>query len=280
MANRRMFSKDVIDSDRFLDMPPTAQNFYFHLGMQADDDGFVSAPKKVKRLSSATDDDLKLLIAKEFVIPFESGIIVIADWKLNNMLRKDRYKETIHKDEKLHLIEKENGTYQYSKTISNTENSQATNGLPNDNQMATQYSIAKDSIDQLSKEKGRTAEGSIEQSSLDQTRLEEDTFSYAENALDESESINLNDCIDFYQSEIGRLGNFDMKTLERLSKEYGIDFLYESLEKTAFRGDVASPLAYVTTLLKEWRRKGFTDISDITNEQEEFNEQFEEDLPF
>lgn len=280
MANRRMFSKDVIDSDRFLDMPPTAQNFYFHLGMQADDDGFVSAPKKVKRLSSATDDDLKLLIAKEFVIPFESGIIVIADWKLNNMLRKDRYKETIHKDEKLHLIEKENGTYQYSKTISNTENSQTTNGLPNDNQMATQYSIAKDSIDQLSKEKGRTAEGSIEQSSLDQTRLEEDTFSYAENALDESESINLNDCIDFYQSEIGRLGNFDMKTLERLSKEYGIDFLYESLEKTAFRGDVASPLAYVTTLLKEWRRKGFTDISDITNEQEEFNEQFEEDLPF
>lgn len=280
MANRRMFSKDVIDSDRFLDMPPTAQNFYFHLGMQADDDGFVSAPKKVKRLSSATDDDLKLLIAKEFVIPFESGIIVIADWKLNNMLRKDRYKETIHKDEKLHLIEKENGSYQYSETILNTENSQATNGLPNGNQMAPQYSIAKDSIDQLSKEKGRTAEGSIEQSSLDQTRLEEDTFSYAENALDESESINLNDCIDFYQSEIGRLGNFDMKTLERLSKEYGIDFLYESLEKTAFRGDVASPLAYVTTLLKEWRRKGFTDISDITNEQEEFKEQFEEDLPF
>lgn len=274
MANRRMFSKDVIDSDRFLDMPPTAQNFYFHLGMQADDDGFVSAPKKVKRLSSATDDDLKLLIAKEFVIPFESGIIVIADWKLNNMLRKDRYKETIHKDEKLHLIEKENGTYQYSKTILNGENGQTTNGLPNDNQMATQYSIEQDSIGQLSKEKDRAAKESKEQISLDQTRLEEATFSYAENAFDESERINLNDCIEFYQSEIGELGNFDVKTLERLSKEYGIDFLYESLEKTTFRDDVASPLAYITTLLKEWRRKGFTDINDIEDEQEEFNETY------
>ncbi|MDT2673242.1 replisome organizer [Enterococcus dongliensis] len=270
MANRRMFSKDVIDSDRFLDMPPTTQNLYFHLGIQADDDGFVASPKKVKRASSATDDDLKLLEAKKFIISFESGVIVIADWKLNNYIQKDRYTPTIHLEEKRHINTTENRSYKYVDTpcIQNVSN------------MDTQYSIAKDSIDQLSKEKGRTAEGSIEQSSLDQTRLEEDTFSYAENALDESESINLNDCIDFYQSEIGRLGNFDMKTLERLSKEYGIDFLYESLEKTAFRGDVASPLAYVTTLLKEWRRKGFTDISDITNEQEEFNEQFEEDLPF
>lgn len=280
MANRRMFSKDVIDSDRFLDMPPTAQNFYFHLGMQADDDGFVSAPKKVKRLSSATDDDLKLLIAKGFVIPFESGIIVIADWKLNNMLRKDRYKETIHKGEKLHLIEKENGSYQYSETILNTENSQTTNGLPTGNQMDTQYSIEQGSIGQLSKGKDRTAKESKEQISLDQTRLEGTPSHFAADVFDESESINLNDCIEFYQSEIGELGNFDVKTLERLSKEYGSDFLYESLEKVVFRGDVASPLAYITTLLKEWRGKGFTDISDIKNEQKEFNEQFEEDLPF
>lgn len=74
MANRRMFSKDVIDSDRFLDMPPTAQNLYFHLGIQADDDGFVSSPKRVKRACGAADDDLKLLEKKGFIISFESGV--------------------------------------------------------------------------------------------------------------------------------------------------------------------------------------------------------------
>ena len=99
MANRRMFSRDVVCTDCFLDMPSSAQALYFQYGLEADDDGFVSAPKKIIRLTNASDDDLKILIAKKFVLPFESGVIVIRDWKINNYLRKDRYTPTHFKEE-------------------------------------------------------------------------------------------------------------------------------------------------------------------------------------
>lgn len=99
MANRRMFSRDIVCSDRFLDMPSSAQALYFQYGLEADDDGFVSAPKKIIRLTNASEDDLKILIAKKFVLPFESGVVVIRDWKINNYLRKDRYTPTRFKEE-------------------------------------------------------------------------------------------------------------------------------------------------------------------------------------
>ena len=99
MANRRMFSRDIVCSDRFLDMPRSAQALYFQYGLEADDDGFVSAPKKIIRLTNASEDDLKILIAKKFVLPFESGVVVIRDWKINNYLRKDRYTPTRFKEE-------------------------------------------------------------------------------------------------------------------------------------------------------------------------------------
>lgn len=110
MARRRMFSLDVVDTDRFLDMSPTTQNLYFHLGMRADDDGFVSSPKKIAAMCSSTIDDLKLLIAKGFVIPFENGVILITDWKVNNYIRKDRYTETRFK-EYFDTVEVENDKY-------------------------------------------------------------------------------------------------------------------------------------------------------------------------
>lgn len=99
MASRRMFSKDVVCSDRFLDMPASAQALYFQYGLEADDDGFVSAPKKILRLTNASDDDLKILVAKGFLIPFDSGVVVIRDWKINNYLRRDRYTPTRFKEE-------------------------------------------------------------------------------------------------------------------------------------------------------------------------------------
>jgi len=98
MANKRMFSKEVIGSDDFLDLPVSSRELYFQLGMYADDDGFVS-PKKVIRMVGATTDDLKVLISKGFTIPFESGVIVITHWKENNYIQSDRYHETIYQDE-------------------------------------------------------------------------------------------------------------------------------------------------------------------------------------
>ena len=112
MAERRMFAKTIIDSDTFIDMPLSAQALYFHLSMRADDDGFVNSPKRIQRMIGAADDDMKLLVAKSFLIPFESGIVVIKHWKIHNYIRGDRKKQTVHSDEMLLLETKENGVYE------------------------------------------------------------------------------------------------------------------------------------------------------------------------
>lgn len=100
MAQKRMFSKDVINNDNFIEMPDSSQNLYFHLSLDADDDGFVANYKSIMRMLGKKEDDLKVLIAKQFIIPFENGVLVIRHWKLNNYIQKDRYKETIYKEEK------------------------------------------------------------------------------------------------------------------------------------------------------------------------------------
>lgn len=116
MAKRRMFSLDVVDTDTFLDLPASSQSLYFHLGMRADDDGFVSSPKRITAMVNASSDDLKLLMAKGFVIPFDSGVCVIRDWKINNYIQRDRYTPTLYMEEKKHLSCKKSGQYDYSDT--------------------------------------------------------------------------------------------------------------------------------------------------------------------
>lgn len=106
-----MFSPKIIDTDTFLDMSSSAQNLYFHLGMRADDDGFVSSPKRVMVMCNASEDDMKVLIAKKFIIPFESGVVVITSWRINNLVRKDWYQETVYKSEKAMLTDDDNGNY-------------------------------------------------------------------------------------------------------------------------------------------------------------------------
>lgn len=112
MAKRRMFSLDIIDTDLFLEMPQSSRLLYYELCMRADDDGFVSSPKKIQRMVGCSDDDFKVLITKQFIIPFETGIIVIKHWKIHNYIQKDRYKETLYLDEKSQLNQDENGTYE------------------------------------------------------------------------------------------------------------------------------------------------------------------------
>ena len=141
MAQRRMFTEKIVESDAFTDMPLSAQALYFHLNMEADDDGFVNNPKRISRSLGASEDDLKFLIVKRFVLSFESGIVAIKHWRMHNLLRKDRYTETQYQEEKKMLVLKENGAY------TEVGNQMATTWQPNDNQMATQYSIGKYSID-------------------------------------------------------------------------------------------------------------------------------------
>lgn len=110
MAERRMFAKTIIDSDLFLDMPQSSQLLYFHLSMRADDDGFINNPKSIMRNAKCNDDDLKLLVVKQFIIPFENGVVVIKHWRIHNYIKSDRYKPTSYQNEKDQLS-LENNTY-------------------------------------------------------------------------------------------------------------------------------------------------------------------------
>lgn len=134
-----MFAKSVIDSDLFLDMPLSAQCLYFHLAMRADDDGFVNCTKKVVRLLGASDDDLKLLAAKQFVLPFQSGVIVIRHWRVHNYLRADRYKPTECQHERAMLDVENNGAYCLTSQPD-------TAGIPGGNQRLTQDRLGKGSL--------------------------------------------------------------------------------------------------------------------------------------
>ena len=111
MAERRMFAKTIVLSDAFLDMPLSARCLYFTLGMLADDDGFVNSPKSVMRQVGASMDDLNILLAKRFILDFDSGIIVIKHWRIHNYIQKDRYKGSKYIEEKSSLIIDENGAY-------------------------------------------------------------------------------------------------------------------------------------------------------------------------
>ena len=135
MAERRMFAKTIVDSDAFLDMPVTARLLYYDLSMRADDDGFINSPKKIQRMIGASDDDLKVLIAKKFIIPFESGVVVIKHWRIHNYIQKDRYKPTVYKEEMAKLEIKDNNSY-----------SLETNCIQNGYSLDTQVRLGKDSI--------------------------------------------------------------------------------------------------------------------------------------
>ena len=145
MAERRMFAKTIVTSDAFLDMPMSARCLYFTLGMFADDDGFVNSPKSIMRQVGATQDDLQILIAKKFLLVFESGVIVIKHWRINNYLRSDRYKETTYTDEKAELTVEDNGAYVKNGSTPMLEASGIPSGIPPVDHCETQNSIDKDS---------------------------------------------------------------------------------------------------------------------------------------
>lgn len=227
MATKRMFALTIIDSDAFLDMPLSSQCLYFHLSMRADDDGFINNPKRIQKMIGAADDDLKLLIAKRFVIPFDSGIVVIKHWRINNNLRSDRYKETVYKDEKSQLTIKPNGAYKLM----------ATNGIPNGNQMAPQISIGKDSID-----KDRVVEDSID----------------ADNSVDNFQLVWTE-----YQNNISiNPSPFEFESIQKwydTFKDYRV--IIKAIHEAAASN--ARNLKYVEAILMSWDKLGIKTIEQV-----------------
>lgn len=224
MAERRMFAKKITESDAFLDMPSSTQMLYFHLSMNADDDGFVNNPKKIQRMCGASDDDFKLLIAKSFVILFESGIIVIKHWKMHNYIQSDRYRPTDYVDEKSMLGIKKNKAYTLDESKMYTKCIQ-------------DVSVGKDSIGKV-----RLGEDSIVKDSKGESVRGEKARRFIPPSVEEVEqyciernnNIDAQSFIDFYESKGWMIGKNKMKdwkaavrTWERSRKQENKENVFE-----------------------------------------------------
>ena len=220
MAERRMFAKTIIDSDSFLDMPVSARLLYYDLGMRADDDGFVNSPKKIMKMIGATQDDLSILILKKFIIPFESGVVVIKHWKIHNYIRKDTYNETTYKDEKGILKLDENKAY----TIDEEQQRLLLVDEPSTQVRLGKVSIGKDSIDNI------TTTTNTEESQFLQVASEE--------------LINVTPMM------------FEM--LLEYEKEYGEEICILAIKECS-KYNVRT-MAYLETILQEWRGKSLEEI--------------------
>ena len=181
MAQKRMFSLNVVDTDKFLEMPISSRLLYYELGMRADDDGFVDNWKKILMFTGLKEDDMKVLIAKQFIIPFESGVIVIRHWRLNNYLQKDRTKPTIYQDELKQLGIDDNNVYNLDTECI--------------------HSIDKNSIDKNSIEY-------IENTKRFKKPTLEEVEAYCK---ERNNTINPQYFIDFYESKGWKVGNQSMK---------------------------------------------------------------------
>ena len=148
MANRRMFSLLVIDTDTFLDMPLSTQALYFHLSMRADDDGFIGNAKKIQRMIGSSDDDFKLLLAKGFIFNFETGVCIVKHWRIHNYIQKDRYTETIYQEEKKQVVQDNANVYQISNSIPKQEiKTLDTDRIQDGYKMLPQDRVGKSSLD-------------------------------------------------------------------------------------------------------------------------------------
>ena len=213
MAERRMFAKTIIDSDMFLDMPLSTQALYFHLSMRADDDGFINNPRKIQRMVGASDDDLRVLVMKRFILPFDSGVVVIKHWKIHNYIRNDRYKETVYQEEKALLLLKENGAY------TELAADGIPDGIPTDNQdgykMETQVrlgkvSTGKDSIGEVIEGVAEATSGPSKPKST--KRFTPPTVEQVEEYCRErGNTVDPQRFVDYYQSNGWKVGKNPMK---------------------------------------------------------------------
>ena len=198
MAERRMFAKSIVLSDAFLDMPLSARCLYFTLGMLADDDGFVGNPKSIMRQCGASQDDMLVLLQKRYILGFDSGVIVIKHWRMNNYLRSDRYHTTTYLEEKENLVIDKRGAYTERDKIKAIDDA----GIPTDNQVVdgryTEVRLGKDSIGKVNKNN----RGVFVKPTVDEVR------EYCESR---NNGIDADVFIDFYESKGWMIGKNKMK---------------------------------------------------------------------
>lgn len=201
MADRRMFAKSIVLSDAFLDMPMSARCLYFTIGMLADDDGFVGSPKSIMRQCGASQDDMLVLLQKRYVLSFESGVIVIKHWRMNNLLRSDRHKDTTYLEEMSTLAIDDKGAY--------TEISRT--GIPCDNHVTTNgnqvVNPVKYSIDKISIDKDIEKEEKPKRERFVKPTLEEVKTYISDNKY----NVNADNWYNYYESNGWKVGKNNMK---------------------------------------------------------------------
>lgn len=230
MANKRMFSVDVTETDSFLEMPLTAQALYFHLGMRGDDDGFVSNPRSIVRVSGCSESDLTILAQSGYIITFRSGVIVISDWKVNNYLRGDRYKTTVFQNELSMLEETANKRYVLAHGAK-----RSTVGIPNDNQVATQYRVEKSRVAVVDKTAAAAA-GS---------RIDPD----------------LEKIVQQYEQVIGGFPPSALDKLQSYRSSLPTDVICKAFDEAAESGHRS--WKYVNGILKSWQADGVCTLGDV-----------------
>lgn len=232
-----MFAKTIIDSDIFLDMPLSTQCLYFHLSMRADDDGFINNPKKIQRMVGSSDDDLKLLIAKNFIIPFESGVVVIKHWKIHNYIQKDRYKETLYKDEKSLLITDKNKEYFISIPKVDSEDTKCIHDVSNPD---TQDRLGKDRIGKYSIP---TEEKDVSES------------------VDNSTNENLSSMSKLYQENIGMINGIVAEWITEISEKIDVELFKEALVICTDKGKLH--FNFLKGITNNWLQKNITSYEEL-----------------
>jgi len=232
-----MFAKTIIDSDIFLDMPLSTQCLYFHLSMRADDDGFINNPKKIQRMVGSSDDDLKLLIAKNFIIPFESGVVVIKHWKIHNYIQKDRYKETLYKDEKSLLITDKNKEYFISIPKVDNEDTKCIHDVSNPD---TQVRLGKDRIGKYSIP---TEEKDVSKS------------------VDNSTNENLSSMSKLYQENIGMINGIVAEWITEISEKIDVELFKEALVICTDKGKLH--FNFLKGITNNWLQKNITSYEEL-----------------
>lgn len=205
MAERRMMAKSVIDTDTFLDMPASTQNLYFHMLLRADDDGFIASPKGILRIIGASDDDLKLLLAKQYLFRFESGVVVIKDWKIHNYIQSDRYKPSLQPERELLTI---TANKEYTLTNSDVSNM--------DTECIQNVSVGKVRLGKASIGKVRldkTIEGECEKphSPKRKTFTKPTIDEIQDYCIERNNNVNAEQFYDYYESNGWKVGKNSMK---------------------------------------------------------------------
>lgn len=239
MAQRRMFSKKITETDNFLDMPLSSQALYFHLNMGADDEGFIDKAKTIQRTIGASSDDLRILIAKGFVIPFDSGVVVIRHWRIHNYIRSDRFQSTMHQEEKKKI--------DFDETkIANIKAFQDVipDVIPNGYQMDTQVRIGKDRLDKVRLDKVNNHN----YTEVDDVELSIPSKKKPLSQILKESDIKIND----RQSQI---------LIEYIGLDcMTIDMIQYAIELTEDAG--ANNFNYLNKILKSWKEKGFTSLEE------------------